>query len=100
MSVAEISVVPIGTSNTSVSRFVVEAVRVLHEEANVKYELTAMGTIIEGDTGSILNLAGRMHESAFKLGAKRVVTTIKIDDRRDKPLTISGKIDSVKKKLR
>jgi len=30
---------------------------------------------------------------------QRAVTTIKIDDRRDKPLTMSGKVESVRKKL-
>lgn len=40
-----------------------------------------------------------MHRTAFDAGAKRVVTTIRIDDRRDKPMTIEGKIKAVKDKL-
>jgi uncharacterized protein (TIGR00106 family) len=99
MAVAEVSIVPVGTLKTSISQYVVEAIRILRDEKDIKYELTAMGTIIEGDTDRILALAGKIHKSAFDVGAKRVVTTLKIDERRDKPLSISGKVESVKKKL-
>jgi uncharacterized protein YqgV (UPF0045/DUF77 family) len=36
-----------------------------------------------------------MHEVPFTMGAKRVSTTINIDDRRDKPQTIEGKVKAV-----
>ena len=37
--------------------------------------------------------------SEYVAGAKRVLTTIKIDEREDKPLTIRGKVESVEIKL-
>ena len=99
MAVAEISVVPLGTGTPSLSDYVAGAIRVLQGEPGIKYEVTAMATIIEADMDKLLSLAGRMHQTAFEAGAKRVVTTIKIDDRRDKPLSISGKLDAVRAKL-
>jgi len=42
----------------------------------------------------------KMHEVPFKKGAPRVVTTLKIDDRRDKKGTLSGKKKAVQSKLR
>ncbi len=99
MAIMELSVVPIGTATTSLSQYVAKAVQVLQKEKDIKYELTAMGTIIEGDVEHLLTLVRRMHQSAFDAGAKRVLTTIKIDERRDKPSTISSKVDSVKRKL-
>ena len=99
MAMIDISVVPVGTANPSVSEYVAGAVRILQKEPGIKYELTAMNTIIEGDLEKLLSLAQRMHRSAFDAGAKRVVTTIRIDERRDKPLTIEGKIKAVKEKL-
>ena len=36
-----------------------------------------------------------MHEVPFAMGAKRVITTIKIDDRRDKSMTIDSKVKAV-----
>ena len=99
MAIIDLSVVPVGTPTPSVSQYVAGAVKILQNEPGIKYELTAMNTIIEGDLEHILTLARRMHESAFDAGVKRVVTTIRIDERRDKPLTMSGKIEAVKKKL-
>ncbi len=99
MAMIDISVVPVGTQSPSVSRYVAGAVRLLQNEPDIKYELTAMNTIIEGDLERLLALARKMHNSAFEAGAGRVVTTIRIDERRDKPLTIEGKIKAVKEKL-
>ena len=98
MAIAEISVVPIGTKTPSLSKHVAAVLRLLEEE-KVDYELTSMGTIIEGEPESILSLAGKMHQAAFGGAVLRVLTTIKIDDRRDKPLTREGKVRSVKKML-
>jgi uncharacterized protein (TIGR00106 family) len=99
MATLEISILPVGTKSTSLSDYVAGAVKIAQKEPGVKYELTAMGTIIEGDIEQLFKLAAKMHRSAFDAGALRVATTIKIDERRDKPLTIAGKIKSVKDKL-
>lgn len=99
MAMIDISVVPVGTKTPSVSGYVAGAVRMLQNEPGIKYELTAMNTIIEGDLERLLSLAQKMHQSAFSGGVERVVTTMRIDDRRDKPLTMEGKIGAVKKQL-
>ena len=99
MAIAEVSIIPIGTGSASVSQYVARAISILQREKDVKYELTAMGTIIEGDVDAILGAVKRMHQAIFNEGVRRVVTTVKIDDRRDKPLTSRGKIESVLKKL-
>jgi uncharacterized protein (TIGR00106 family) len=98
MAILEISVVPIGTEDTSLSSYVADCVRILKKE-KVVYELTAMGTNIEGDLKELIKVALRMHQVPFKKGAKRVVTTIKIDDRKDKVGTLHGKKRAVQKKL-
>jgi uncharacterized protein YqgV (UPF0045/DUF77 family) len=41
-----------------------------------------------------------MHQTPFKKGALRVLTTLKIDDRRDKKGTLEGKKKAVQSKLR
>jgi uncharacterized protein (TIGR00106 family) len=99
MAMIAISVVPVGTNSPSVSEYVAGAIKILQNEPGIEYELTAMNTIIEGDLDKLLTLARRMHRSAFDAGALRVVTNIKIDERRDKHLTIDGKIKAVKEKL-
>jgi uncharacterized protein (TIGR00106 family) len=100
MAILEISVVPIGTKGTNLSRYVADCIKVLRNEKKVKYELTAMGTNIEGNLQDLMRIALEMHEVPFKKGAARVVTTLKIDDRRDKKGTLAGKKKAVEKKLR
>ena len=99
MAIAEVSVVPLGTKTPSVSQYVARAVKVLEQEKDIKYEMTAMGTIIEGDLDRILAVVKKMHEGTFGEGVVRVLTTVKIDDRRDKAQGMKEKMDSLKKKL-
>jgi uncharacterized protein (TIGR00106 family) len=98
MAVAEISVVPVG-AGASISDYVVRAIEVVRA-SGLKYELSAMGTNVEGEVSAILELAGKIHQSCFDEGAVRVLTAVKIDDRRDKQLTIESKRSAVKAKLR
>ena len=101
MPIMEISIVPLGTKTASVSKYVASSIEVLKKEKGIKHKLTAMGTIIEADSvGKLLNIAKKMHDKVLNNEIKRVVTTIKIDDRKDKKLTAEGKIKSVQKKLR
>ena len=53
-----------------------------------------MGTVVQGKLDRVLELARQMHEVPFGLGAARVLTTISIDDRRDRALSIEGKVRS------
>jgi len=100
MPIVEFSVVPIGTKSPSISEYVVEAVKVLKKYGNLKFEVTPMGTVIEGDDlGEILKIILEAHESVFKAGARRIVTTIKIDDRRDKKETMEYKVQVVEEKI-
>ena len=99
MATLEISVVPIGTGETTLSAYVADCLRVLKKE-KVRYELSSMGTNIEGDLKDLFKIALAMHQVPFRKGARRVVTTMKIDDRRDKKGTLEGKKKAVKNKLR
>ena len=98
MAIVEISVVPIGTGSTSVSDFVAACVKVLND-SGMTYELHGMGTIVEGDLEDLLDVILKMHEVPFKAGALRVVTSIKIDDRRDKKASAQDKVKAVYTKI-
>ncbi len=99
MALVEVSIIPLGTETTSVSQYVARAVKVLQGEKAIKYELTSMGTIIEGDLTHLLSTVQKMHEAVLDAGVTRVVTTIKIDDRRDKSSGMRSKMESLKSKL-
>jgi uncharacterized protein (TIGR00106 family) len=98
MAILQISIVPIGTKDTSLSSYVADCIRVLEME-KARFELTAMGTNIEGNLKDLIKIALKMHEVPFKKGVARVLTTLKIDDRRDKKGTLVGKKMAVKRKL-
>ncbi len=98
MAIVEVSVVPIGKPDTSLSDGVARAIGVL-KESGLQYDLTAMGTIITGDIDEIMAVVRRMHESCFEGGILRVLTTVKIDDRRDREATPELKVKSVQDKL-
>lgn len=99
MAVCSISVVPVGTGSTSLSRFVARCHDLLKEAEGVKYQLTPMATILEGDLDAVLKIASELHGVPFGSGAKRVLTTLMIDDRRDKEVTMEGKVESVRRRL-
>ena len=99
MAILEISIVPVGTGDTSLSAYVADCLRVL-KKAKVRYELSSMGTNIEGNLKDLFKIAFQMHQTPFRKGALRVLTTIKIDDRRDKKGTLKGKKRAVQEKLR
>lgn len=100
MAIVEATIVPLGTGSTSVSKYVASCHEVLKKEKRIKYQLTPMSTILEGDLDVILEVVRKMHEVPFDKGAMRVSTSIKIDDRRDKPGTMDQKLKSVEEKLK
>ena len=99
MAVVFVTIAPLGTGTPSLSRYVAGVERILRRSGLV-HQLTAMGTIVEGDLDRILAVVREMHEAPFAQGAVRVSTLVKIDDRRDKEHTIARKMRSVEEKLR
>lgn len=98
MAVVEVCLIPIGTKETSVSKYVAEAEKILMAEG-VKYKLNPMGTVIEADADKALEVIRNMQESVFDKGCDRVYSVIKMDDRRDKLASMEQKIKSVEDKL-
>src|SRR3990170_73014 len=89
MVVAEISVEPIGTGSPGIADFVTACVELLENQRDVKFEVTAMGTILEGERKTVLTLLDQMHEKCLQMGAPRVLTELRMDERVDKPLHIT-----------
>ncbi len=98
MAIAAVSIAPVG-SGTSVSQYVAAALRVVRAQDQVAYRLDPMFTTPEGDLGAIFALILKMEEAAFALGAGRVGTVVKIDDRRDRPVDMGHKVEAVERLL-
>ncbi|MFC0473544.1 MTH1187 family thiamine-binding protein [Halalkalibacter kiskunsagensis] len=100
MAIVDVTIIPIGTDTPSVSKYVAEIQEVLKTyDGKVKYQLTPMSTLIEGELPVLFEVIQALHEVPFKNGLSRVATNIRIDDRRDKKSTMSGKLEAVQTHL-
>jgi len=77
----EITVYPLETNDSNITKDVSKIFKVL-DNCNLTYQITTMGTIIEGTLDELFILARELHEVVFSDTVRRVVTVIKLDDRR------------------
>ncbi len=80
---AELEIIPVGTGSTSLSGVLVEVARCI-DRSGLEYRVGPMGTVIEGTWDEIMRVARQCHEAVLRSSA-RAVTTIRLDDRKDKP---------------
>ena len=99
MATADLTVIGLGRSDPSASRYIAAIQRTLNAQDRVKHRLHAMGTSLEGETADILALVGELHAVPFALGLPRVYTVLKLDERRDKAQTLDDKVASVQRLL-
>ncbi|KRF04550.1 hypothetical protein ASG89_22170 [Paenibacillus sp. Soil766] len=99
MAIAEFTIIPIGTATTSLSSYVADLHKELERHPDIRFQMTPMGTILEGPLDRLFEVIRAVHEVPFLHGAARVSTSIKIDDRRDKPASMEQKMQSVADKL-
>ena len=99
MALMQLTVTPLGTESTSVGDYVAEFQKALKQQ-KIPHTLTDMGTIIEGSAEELLQIAAKIHALPFEKGAKRVVTQIVMDDRRDKNVSLGDKVASVQARMK
>ncbi|MBI3323902.1 MAG: MTH1187 family thiamine-binding protein [Candidatus Omnitrophica bacterium] len=83
MMLAELEIVPVGTNSASLSDQLVQVAKLI-DQSGLDYRVGPMGTVLEGDWDRIMHLAKQCHQ-AMLASAGRVMTTIRIDDRKDRP---------------
>jgi uncharacterized protein (TIGR00106 family) len=93
--IAELKVVPLGTQSASLSKYVAAVINVVKQAKGITYQITPMATIVQGPLSRVLELVQQMHEVPFSMGVDRVLTSISIDDRRDKVITMESKVKAV-----
>jgi uncharacterized protein (TIGR00106 family) len=110
---AEISVIPIGSATiisnelrekeikpTSMSKEIAVAFEAISQIKDIKVVLTSMGTQIESNNiQNVLKAIEVAHQAIKAIGVKRIISTIRIDERLDKAYTLEDKVKSVKEKL-
>ena len=94
--VARFDIVPVAVG-PSLSQYLAEIIDLV-DNSGLSYQLTSMGTIVEGGWDDVLNLIKRCHETMLRHSG-RVLTNISIDDREGYSDRITGKVESVEKKI-
>jgi uncharacterized protein (TIGR00106 family) len=91
--VAEIFITPLGTGEATIREYI-RALVPLVEASGLAYQLTAMGTLVEGPLDRVLALVRALHTATFDAaaGTDRVVTHLRLDERRGEPLSLAGKV--------
>lgn len=93
---AEFTVVPLGVGE-GLSKYVAKSIELVRS-SGLQYRMNPMGTVVEGTYDEIMALIKRCHERMLE-DANRVVTTIKIDDRKGRTGCLDKKIGSVQSKV-
>ncbi|MBI3088482.1 MAG: MTH1187 family thiamine-binding protein [Candidatus Omnitrophica bacterium] len=83
MMLAELEIVPIGTGSPSLSAILAQVAKLI-DQSGLDYRVGPMGTTVEGEWDRIMVLAKQCHQAVLQ-STNRVMTTVRIDDRKDKP---------------
>jgi uncharacterized protein (TIGR00106 family) len=95
VSIAEFSIHPIG-EGTSVGRYVKRALDAISKIEGLEYKVTPMATVLEAEeVRTILSAVEASHKALRSMGAKRISSILRIDERLDKPRTMGDKTESV-----
>jgi uncharacterized protein (TIGR00106 family) len=96
MVLVEFSIFPVGKEE-HLSNYVAHSLEII-ERSGLPYQITSMGTLIEGEWDDVMNVVTdcylRMQEEA-----PRIYCTMKIDARKEGGPQIKRKIESVEQKV-
>ena len=93
--IVDFSIVPIGVG-TSLSPYVKEAVKYLHQECKELKTMThPNGTCIEGPWDEVMAAVKECHKILLGMGVQRIITSLKIGIRTDKDTSMAHKMKTV-----
>ena len=81
----------------SLSRYVARSLDII-DKSGLPYQLTSMGTVVEGEWDEVMALVTACHQ-AMSRDCNRISTSIKIDYRAGKSGRLKSKIRSIESKL-
>ena len=79
------------------SEYVAECLKIV-DASGLDYRINPMGTVVEGDYDEVMALVKKCHMRVMEL-SNRVVTTVKIDDRKGANHMMTTKVGSVEVRL-
>lgn len=94
--VAELTMFPLGKVE-GLSAEVAEIIGIV-EQSGLPYQLTAMGTMIEGEWDEVMALVTKCRNKLLQ-NNERLYIVLKIDDHKGRTGKLKGKVESVEKRL-
>lgn len=95
MAIVEVNVTPLGTGRPNISSYVTGCYDIIKNEEGIKYQVTPLSTVIEGDLDQVLEVVKKIHRAPFHKGVQRVLTSLTIDERTDKEDSMDAMVQSV-----
>lgn len=95
-TLAELSIFPLDKGE-SLSKYVAKALQVI-KESGLNYELTPMGTCIEGDFEQVITVVKNCFKE-LEPECNRIYLSLKVDFRKNRENGLTSKIKSVQEKL-
>lgn len=93
---AEFSILPLDRG-VRLSAAVAEMLDIV-DRSGLAYVLTPMGTVVEGEPGAVWDLVRTCHETMAR-SSERVLTTVRVDEKKGARDQLSAKIRSVEGRL-
>lgn len=97
MVLLEFAMSPTGQPGDSLSPYVARILDII-DRSGVPYQLTAMGTILEGDWDSVMKVVGECFR-ALEADCPRIGMNLKMDYRAGDESRLRSKIDAVEAQL-
>ena len=96
----QLTMFPSGSKRTSasVSEHVAKVIDII-DKSGLAYKLTPMATCIEGEWNEVMKIINKARLMLRRNGHERIYISITVDDRKDARKRLTGKIDSVEKRL-
>ena len=96
MVLIEFSLFPVG-KDEHLSPYVAHSIDII-EKSGLPYQITAMGTLIEGEWDQVMEVVKQCY-MRMQDEAPRIYGSLKIDSRRGKDAQLKRKVESVEQKL-
>lgn len=97
MVLLEFSMSPLGKGE-SVGKYVSRSLEII-DKSGLEYRLNPMGTVLEGEWDEVMDVVRQCYDR-MQQDCNRISCSIKIDYRKGKNGRLSGKIESVEKRLK
>lgn len=83
MVIADIAVMPLipAVSEEELYKQVDAAINYI-KKSGLKYEIGAMSTTVEGEYDEVFELIKKVHRIPFEVGSERVLTVVRIDEKK------------------